>query len=100
MSSVVGNHSRIDKKEEALHDERLDDLITWGVNLSLKHIENFHMLNNNLDNGISLMEIRGKNYINVHGDMDAYSKNGVSNLCMYLGYIPYALRMDIFILVQ
>ena len=91
MSSVVGNHSRIDKKEEALHDERLDDLITWGVNLSLKHIVNFHILNNNFDNGISSMEIRGKDYINVHGDMDAYSKNGVSNLCMYLGYIPYAI---------
>ena len=61
------------------------------MNLSLKHIVNFHILNNNFDNGISLMEIRGKDYINVHGDMDAYSKNGVSNLCMYLGYIPYAI---------
>lgn len=29
ISSVVGNHTRIERKEDALHDERLDDIITW-----------------------------------------------------------------------
>lgn len=91
LSSVVGNHTRMDKKEEALHDERLDDIITWGVKLSLKHIDNFHVLKRNLDNGIADIDIRGKSYIAVHGDFDGYNKVGVSNLCMHLGFIPYAI---------
>ena len=91
LSSVVGNHTRMDRKEEALHDERLDDIVAWGVELSLKHIENFHVLNRKLDNGIADMDIRGKTYIAVHGDFDGYNKTGVSNLCMHLGFIPYAI---------
>ena len=91
MSSVSGNHSRMDRKDEALHDERLDDIITWGIELSLKHIENFHVLNRKLDNGIADIDIRGKSYIAVHGDMDMFNKVGVSNLCMHLGFIPYAI---------
>lgn len=91
MSSVSGNHSRMDRKDEALHDERLDDIITWGIELSLKHINNFHVLNRKLDNGIADMDIRGKSYIAVHGDFDGYNKTGVSNLCMHLGFIPYAI---------
>ena len=35
ITNVSGNHSRIDKKEDALHDERLDDLISWIVEKSL-----------------------------------------------------------------
>ena len=91
MSSVVGNHSRMDRKDESLHDERLDDIITWGIELSLKHIENFYILKRNFDNGIAEMDIRGKSYVAVHGDFDKYSKSGVSNLCMHLGFIPYAI---------
>ena len=91
ISSVVGNHSRMDRKDESLHDERLDDVITWGVGLSLKHIKNIHLLDNNLDSGIAKINIRGKTYIAVHGDYDHYSKSGVSNLCMHLGFIPYAV---------
>lgn len=91
LSSVNGNHSRMDRKDEALHDERLDDVITWGIELSLKHIDNFHVLNRKLDNGIADMDIRGKSYIAVHGDFDGYNKTGVSNLCLHLGFIPYAI---------
>ena len=91
LSSVVGNHTRMDRKEESLHDERLDDIVTWGVELSLKHIENFYVLDRKLDNGISDINIRGKTYIAVHGDFDGYNKTGVSNLCMHLGFIPYAI---------
>lgn len=91
VTSVVGNHSRMDRKEDSLHDERLDDIITWGVELSLQHIENIHMLKSNFDSGIAEMNIRDKIYISVHGDYDKYSKSGVSNLCMHLGFIPYAV---------
>ena len=41
MTNVSGNHTRIDRKEDAIHDERLDDLISWAVDLSLQHINNF-----------------------------------------------------------
>lgn len=91
VTSVVGNHSRIDRKEDSLHDERLDDIISWGVELSLKHIDNICVLKRNFDNGIAEMNIRNKSYIAVHGDYDRYNNVGVSNLCMHLGFIPYAV---------
>lgn len=91
MSSVVGNHTRMDRKDDALHDERLDDIISWGVELSLQHIDNFFVLKKNFDSGIAEMNIRNKIYISVHGDYDRYTNTGVSNLCMHLGFIPYAV---------
>jgi len=38
--SVSGNHSRIDKKDNALKDERLDDLVEWYCKARLNHIDN------------------------------------------------------------
>ena len=92
ITNVSGNHSRIDKKEDALHDERLDDLIKWAIDILLQHVDNISTNGNgNFDNGIALMKIRGKDYINVHGDYDNYNRSGVSNLLMMLGFIPYAI---------
>lgn len=91
LSNVSGNHSRIDRKEDALHDERLDDLIAWNVGCTLNHIPNFSINPNNIDNGICEINIRNKKYISVHGDYDPYNKQGVSNLVMFLGYCPYAI---------
>jgi len=89
--SVVGNHSRIDKKDDALHSERLDDLILWGTELCLNGIDNIHILRRNIDIGIADLNIRGKTYISVHGDYDSFNKSGVSSLCMTLGFLPYAI---------
>lgn len=87
--SVSGNHSRIDRKDDSLHAERLDDTIAWAVSLSLNHIDNFHyMKHRNLDTGIVDMNVCGKSYIGIHGDNDAMNKQGVSNLAMMLGWIP------------
>ena len=91
ITNVAGNHSRIDKKEDALHSERLDDLVGWVVNSALQHIDNITFLSNRLDIGIAEMNIRGKKYVSVHGDYDAFSKNGVENLVMMIGYIPYSI---------
>ena len=91
VTNVSGNHSRIDRKEDALHSERLDDLIGWTVKQLLASVSNVRICDNNIDNGIAYMNIRGKEYINLHGDYDSFSKNGISNLCMMLGYIPYAV---------
>lgn len=91
ITNVSGNHSRIDKKEDALHSERLDDLIGWIVKNSLSHINKITFKENNLDIGIASIDIRGKEYIAVHGDYDSYSSSGVSNLCMMIHRIPYAI---------
>ena len=91
MSSVSGNHSRIDRKEDAIHDERMDDVISWAIGLSLQHIKNFYILKNNIDVSIADISIRGKRYIAVHGDYDNFTRTGVSNLCMSLGFMPYAI---------
>lgn len=91
VANVAGNHSRIDKKDDALHSERLDDLVGWVVNSSLQHIKNIHFYSNRLDIGISEMDIRGKKYVGVHGDYDQYTKSGVESLVMLIGYLPYAV---------
>ena len=91
ITNVAGNHSRIDKKDDALHNERLDDLVGWVVNSSLQHIKNITFIGNRLDIGIAEMNIRGKQYVSVHGDYDKYSRGGVENLVMMIGYVPYAV---------
>ena len=91
VTNVAGNHSRIDKKDDALHSERLDDLVGWVVNSSLEHISNIIFLKNPLDIGIAELDIRGKKYVSVHGDYDKFTRGGVENLVMMIGYIPYAV---------
>lgn len=91
VSSVSGNHSRLDRKEDALKDERLDDLVIWYMNAALSHLDNINIIFNNDDNTFSIMDIRGKKYVHVHGDYDSFSKNGVANLSMMLGFFPYAV---------
>ena len=91
VTSVSGNHSRLDKKEDALKDERLDDLVIWYMDAALNDVKNIDIITNNPDTTFAVMDIRGKKYINVHGDYDAFSKNGVASLSMMLGYFPYAI---------
>lgn len=90
--AVTGNHERIDKKEDAIHDERYGDIVNWAVELLLQHIDNFHYFKHrNLDTGIVDINVLGKTYIGCHGDFDAMSKQGVANLSFMLGFIPYAI---------
>lgn len=91
--SVAGNHSRlVDNKNDAMHDERLDTLITWIVEQTTKHIDNITVLNDsNLDSGISVVKIRGNTFVGVHGDLDSHNKSKVSDLVMMLGFFPTAI---------
>lgn len=94
LADCAGNHSRIDRKEDALHDERLDSLIAWTVSKLLSHVGNFKpMLDGKLDTGIARLDIRGKQYVAVHGDFDSVSKAAVGRLAMMLGSLPYAVIM-------
>lgn len=92
---VAGNHSRlVSNKELAIHDERLDDLITWIVKQTTMHIDNIKVhddIENRIDSGISVFDLYGKQYVAVHGDHDVLNKTGVGNLSMMLGIIPYAI---------
>ena len=92
LYNVSGNHSRlVENKDKAVHRERLDDFIGWDVGRTLEHIENFHMVQHrNLDLGIADINVRGKSYISLHGDYDAFNKSGVLNLCSMIGFFPYA----------
>ena len=91
----AGNHSRlVSNKELAIHDERLDNLITWIVKKLTSHIDTIKVHDhkyNRIDSGISVFELYGKEYVAVHGDYDVLNKTGVGNLSMMLGRIPYAI---------
>lgn len=94
FSDCAGNHSRIDRKEDALHDERLDSLIAWTISKLLSHVGNFKtVLDGKLDTGIAKLNIRGKEYVAVHGDYDEASKKSMAQFTMMIKSIPYAVVM-------
>ena len=88
FTSVNGNHSRIDRKDDALKDERLDDMVAWSVCNILNHVDNFIVDETSLDSTIKVVNIYGKSYVMIHGDMDDINKNGVGKLVMMLGFVP------------
>lgn len=94
LTDCAGNHSRIDRKEDALHDERLDTLISWTASKLLENVINFKIIEGSrIDTGIAEFDIRGKTYVAVHGDYDDFSKRSMAQLSMMLGHIPYACIM-------
>lgn len=90
VASVVGNHSRIDKKEDALKDERLDSIIEWYAKSKLEQFENIQFIDN-IDNTITGFWCREKFYAIVHGDYDKFDMPGVARLSMMLGFFPYCV---------
>ena len=90
VTSVVGNHSRIDKKEDALKDERLDTLIEWYAKSKLENFDNIEFIES-YDNTFSYFIVRNKHYFVVHGDYDKFDMNGVAKLSMMAGYFPYCI---------
>ena len=91
LISVSGNHSRLThNKDNAMHDDRLDDLISWAVGLSLYNVENFHVIENDVDTSIALFNIRGKSYVATHGDYDGFTKGDVQKLIATIREFPEA----------
>lgn len=88
VNSVSGNHTRLQKKDDSLRDERLDDLIIWYLKAKLQNIVNVKFMDDNIDSTISTMNIRGKEYFMVHGDYDYFTESGVSKLVMMCGFKP------------
>lgn len=91
LISVSGNHSRlITNKDNAMHDDRLDDLISWAVGLSLYNVENFHVVENDIDTSIAMFDIRGKTYVATHGDYDGFNKGDTQKLVSMIRTFPEA----------
>lgn len=70
LSVVSGNHSRISDKDKSPKDERLDNLIPWYVKARLQNVPNLNIIDNTIDGTFNIVNIRGLNYLNVHGDYD------------------------------
>ena len=92
FTGCSGNHSRIDKKEDALKDERLDDLILWIVKGLLQNKRNFYYLQPE-DTSICTMTINGKTWHGVHGDYDRNTNAGIQKLISALDQKPYGVVM-------
>lgn len=89
--SVAGNHSRIEPKDMASKDERLDDLIEWYLSARLQNFDNVIIGGGTkIDTTMYVMDIRGKTYIGVHGDFDG-SKEKILTLQTMIGKKTYAV---------
>lgn len=92
--SVGGNHSRIQPKDVAVKDERLDNLIIWYLQCNFKHMaDRVHItpVKENIDSTLALITVRGNDYVAVHGDYDPFTDAGIAKLVMWLGKKPYAI---------
>lgn len=88
FTNVSGNHSRIDTKNDAIKDERLDDLIGWYCNTHLCDFPNFTYIK---AEDTSFSNVYGCWFC--HGDYDSFGKSGLSNLVLAKGYKPKAVFM-------
>lgn len=74
--SIAGNHSRLSTKDDSPLGERLDDLVEWYLEARLQNIENVIIgSQEKVDNTMYLMDIHGKTYCGVHGDLGNGSVN-------------------------
>lgn len=91
VHAVSGNHSRIDKKEDALLSERLDTLIPWFIKSMLKNCKNIHVDDDCLDDTLSTFFIRDKLYFAVHGDFDSVTDSSIAKLALWAKMTPYCV---------
>lgn len=91
--SVSGNHSRLNpNKELALNDERLDDLVEWYLTARLQNFDNVEIdTDARIDPTMYLVDIRGKNYLGVHGDFGDSNPTKIQSLQTMAGKPLYAV---------
>lgn len=88
--SVAGNHSRISpNKDNAMHTERLDDLVTWYIKARLQNFKNVSVVEDKIDETMYAIDIRGKTYVGIHGDYDG-SPSKIQTLQTMVGRPVYA----------
>lgn len=91
VHSVSGNHSRIEKKEDALLAERLDALVPWFVKSMLANVNNITVIDDEIDDTISTYFVRDKLYFGVHGDFDSTSDSAIAKLALWAKMTPYCV---------
>jgi len=57
-------------KDDAVKGENFDDLVEWYIKARLQNFKNVHITDDKIDSTMYVINIRGKNYLNVHGDLD------------------------------
>lgn len=87
---IAGNHTRLDKKDDAVDSERLDDLVSWWLKPRLSAFENIVFPYNRIDNTMYMQNIRGLNYLGVHGDIDD-KKSVLKTASMVHGITVYGI---------
>lgn len=90
LHAVSGNHSRIDLKDDALMDDRLDRIVPWYVQNVLAMCDNLFVMDP-VNPTLDIMKVFGREYYLVHGDYDNFDVKGVSKLAMITGRMPYAV---------
>ena len=93
VHSVSGNHSRIEKKEDALLSERLDALVPWFVKSMLKNSKNINVVDEEIDDTVSTFFVRDKLYMGVHGDFDGTSDSAIAKLALWTKMTPYCVLL-------
>lgn len=92
LRGVSGNHSRLEKnKEDALIEERMDDLILWFIKTMLKNVENIEVYDDNIDETISTFFVRDRLYFGVHGDFDSINDAAIAKLVLWAKMTPYCI---------
>lgn len=91
LRGVSGNHSRLDEKEDALLGERLDTLIIWFIKSMLKNNNNITVIDESLDDTLSIFMLRDKLYFAVHGDFDSTSDTSIAKLALWAKMTPYCV---------
>lgn len=85
--SVAGNHSRVDKKDDALNEERLDNIVPWYLDMTFRHLKNVHVIDSR-DSTFAEMDIEGRTFWFMHGDLDDCSEKAVYKLSAMKNRLP------------
>lgn len=83
-----GNHSRLTaNKDESLRGENMDLLAIPYLQAKMQNFRNIYFHENEIDEMISMFNLRGQNVFAVHGDKTKLG-NVVEKLTMYIGFRP------------
>lgn len=88
--NVCGNHTRLEPKEQALKDERLDNLLPFILKKALSALCAVVFVEQ-LDSTLAWLKAAGKLIVFVHGDLDVLEPAGVARLSLLLGEVPYCI---------
>lgn len=86
---VAGNHSRLGNKDDSLKNERMDYLVPWYAKARLQNVDNISFTKN-IDSTMSIIDIRNKKYLQIHGDYDS-GKSAKQACALMAGKDIYAI---------